>query len=150
MKVKPAVLDLFEKHLIPLGPDLLPCLKSLLIALLPGLEEEGNNDFFSRVFTLFIRLEGLVGSQHFYKAMWMCLLYAPNMRIAAVHFFLKVLSSKVTKEKPALDPSEFDIITGGDSFLVSKAMAATLLDSKLLVSRGMLELIVTYFPLNNK
>ena len=37
--VKPLLLSLYETYYLPLGRQLLPCLKGLLLATLPGLEE---------------------------------------------------------------------------------------------------------------
>lgn len=39
MTVKPALLGLYESHFVQLGRDLIPCLRGLVLALLPGLEE---------------------------------------------------------------------------------------------------------------
>ena len=39
MQVRPALLDLYEQYIIPLGPGLLPALQGILLGLLPGLEE---------------------------------------------------------------------------------------------------------------
>jgi len=36
------LLNLYEKYYLPLGKDLKPCMKSLILALLPGFEDEGN------------------------------------------------------------------------------------------------------------
>jgi hypothetical protein len=48
MSVKPLLLNLYEKYYLALGPRLRPASKGLLLALLPGLEEEGN-EYFDRV-----------------------------------------------------------------------------------------------------
>ena len=39
MTVKPTLLELYENHFIELGRDMIPCLRGMVLALLPGLEE---------------------------------------------------------------------------------------------------------------
>ena len=46
--VQPALLNLFDTHYLPLQSGLRPIMKSFIIALLPGLEEE-TSEFFDKV-----------------------------------------------------------------------------------------------------
>ena len=46
MNVRPALLDIYEAHFLPLGRKIKPALTGLLIGLLPGLEE--GSDHFER------------------------------------------------------------------------------------------------------
>ena len=46
--VRPILLKIYETHYIPLGEDLRPVTKALILALLPGMEEE-TGDFFDQV-----------------------------------------------------------------------------------------------------
>ena len=46
MNVRPALLDIYETHFLPLGRKIKPALTGLLIGLLPGLEE--GSDHFER------------------------------------------------------------------------------------------------------
>ena len=41
-QIKPKILALIQKYYLPLGPHLIPCLSGLVVAILPGLEE--NNE----------------------------------------------------------------------------------------------------------
>lgn len=126
-------MDLFGEYLIPLGPLLLPSLKSLILALLPGLEEEGN-EFFDKVFSLLNSLKENVGSEEFFKSVWLCLLLNPQFRISALNYLLRIAESK-------------ECFVINDVKMISKAISATLSDSHILVIRGMLELLVTRFPI---
>jgi hypothetical protein len=45
MSVKPQLIKVYKDFYLPLGENLKPCLKSFILALLPGLEEEGNEFF---------------------------------------------------------------------------------------------------------
>jgi hypothetical protein len=51
--VRPILISLYETYYLPLGEDLRPATKALVLALLPGLEEE-TGDFFDRVRCLLI------------------------------------------------------------------------------------------------
>lgn len=46
--VRPSLISLYETYYIPLGEDLRPATKAMILALLPGVEEE-TGDFFDRV-----------------------------------------------------------------------------------------------------
>lgn len=50
-RVKPQILDIFEQHYVPLGRRLIPALSGLVMALLPGIEEEAS-EFYARVLKL--------------------------------------------------------------------------------------------------
>ena len=43
--VRPVLLELFEKYYIPLQDELRPIMRSFILALLPGLEEETSETF---------------------------------------------------------------------------------------------------------
>lgn len=45
--VRPILLNIYETYYLPLGEDLRPATKALILALLPGLDEE-TGDFFDR------------------------------------------------------------------------------------------------------
>ncbi|KDN49150.1 hypothetical protein RSAG8_02503, partial [Rhizoctonia solani AG-8 WAC10335] len=55
--VKPALLNLYDTHFLPLGNSLRPATRALILALLPGLEEEAG-EFFDKVLALLDRLSG--------------------------------------------------------------------------------------------
>lgn len=46
--VRPLLINIYETYYLPLGADLRPAAKALILALLPGLEEE-TGDFFDKV-----------------------------------------------------------------------------------------------------
>ncbi len=43
MSVRPRLLDIYEKHFIPLGIELTPTLHGFVLGLLPGLEDESEH-----------------------------------------------------------------------------------------------------------
>ncbi|KAJ7742186.1 Dopey, N-terminal-domain-containing protein [Mycena olivaceomarginata] len=68
--VKPALLNLYDTHYLPLQSDLRPVMKSFILALLPGLEEE-TGEFFEKVLSLLDRLSGTVSPAFFFQNIWL-------------------------------------------------------------------------------
>jgi len=56
---QPALLNLFDTHYLPLQSGLRPLMKSFIIALLPGLEEE-TSEFFDKVTSGFSAREAVI------------------------------------------------------------------------------------------
>ena len=46
--VRPQIINIFQNFYLPLGEDLRPATKAIVLALLPGMEEE-TGDFFDKV-----------------------------------------------------------------------------------------------------
>ncbi|RKO87523.1 Dopey, N-terminal-domain-containing protein, partial [Blyttiomyces helicus] len=97
MSVKPGVLQLYERFYIPLGLRLKPSLKGLILALLPSLEEEGN-EFFDRVLGALDQLANGVGQGYFYHCMWLCLITVPHLRHATVNYLVRRMPQVSTAE----------------------------------------------------
>ncbi|KAG0261587.1 hypothetical protein BG011_000876 [Mortierella polycephala] len=66
LSVKPQLLDIYEKFYLPLKDRLKPCLKSFMIGLLPGLDEEGS-EFFDRVLNIIDSLRKTVDETFFFQ-----------------------------------------------------------------------------------
>ncbi|KAG8763896.1 hypothetical protein FRC12_008365, partial [Ceratobasidium sp. 428] len=133
--VKPALLNLYDTHFLPLGSSLRPATRALILALLPGLEEE-QGEFFDKVLALLDRLAGTVGTSFFFMNVWLVLLSAPSARAPA----LNLLARRLPKVGPDDDLTS---IVGSDTGLMIRAFAAALEDENMLVRRGILELLCT-------
>ncbi|KAF7307364.1 Dopey-N domain-containing protein [Mycena indigotica] len=132
--VKPALLNLYEIHYLPLQTSLRPIMKSFIIALLPGLEEE-TGEFFEKVLGLLDRLSGTVSPSFFFQNMWLVMLTTPSARGNA----LNLLSRRL----PRLNAEEdITLIIGRDIGLMIRSFAAALEDDNLLVRRGALDLLL--------
>ncbi|KAK9768419.1 hypothetical protein K7432_000963 [Basidiobolus ranarum] len=140
--VKTQLLKIFEKHYLPLGKSLSPCLKSFILALLPGLEEE-RTELFEKVVALLDKLNNVVGPASFYQAMWLCLISAPPLRWCAINFLSQRMPKIVSLEDVAF-------LLGSDTGLMVRALSATLDDKDILVQRGILEVLVNGFPLQSQ
>ncbi|KAJ3063956.1 hypothetical protein HK102_008342, partial [Quaeritorhiza haematococci] len=142
MSVKPILLSLYEKYYLPLGVKLKPCLKGLILALLPGLEEEGN-EFFERVLNMLDALSKSVGQGYFFHCLWLNLISVSHHRGAALNYLLRRMPKLSSLEDVA-------VVLGDDTSLLARALVATLGDKQLLVQRGALELLLVHFPLRQQ
>ncbi|KAJ2721382.1 hypothetical protein GGI07_003993, partial [Coemansia sp. Benny D115] len=139
LKAKPQLLDIFSEFIIPLGSSLRPCMKSLAVGVLPGLEE-GSMDVFNRVMQLLDKLRDTVDPAFFYQTMFLIMITTSEQRESALKYLAQRLPVFAAKED--LPP-----ICGEDPSLMTRALASTLTDSKTLVLRAALDLVMTRFPL---
>ncbi|KAG6879371.1 hypothetical protein C0992_003191 [Termitomyces sp. T32_za158] len=132
--VKPTLLNLFDTHYLPLQSGLRPVMKSFILALLPGLEEE-TSEFFDKVLNLLDRLSGTVSPSFFFQNIWLVMLTTPTARGTSLNYLVRRL--------PRLNADE-DItqVVGKDIGLMIRAFAAALEDENLLVRRGALDLLL--------
>ncbi|KAI9357017.1 Dopey, N-terminal-domain-containing protein [Zopfochytrium polystomum] len=138
--VKPVVLQLYEKYYVTLGLRLKPCLKGLIIAILPGIEEE-NSEYFDSAMSILDHISESVGKTSFYQSMSLAIISVPHLRGASMNYLLR-------RVRPC--PSRQDAKTsfGSDLSLWTSALASALQDAQMLVQRGALELLVVNFALD--
>lgn len=91
------MIRLVEQHLVPLGTRLHSSLQSLMLSLLPGLEED-TGEFFPAMIILMNKIRASVGKENFYQSLWSCLLISNRHRLAIVNYILKELPSKVSSK----------------------------------------------------
>ncbi|KAH8099733.1 Dopey, N-terminal-domain-containing protein [Cristinia sonorae] len=132
--VKPTLLNLFDTYYSPLQAGLRPIMKSFILALLPGLEEE-TGEFFDKVLGLLDRLSGTVSPSFFLQNIWLIMLTSPSARGTAINF--------LSRRLPRLNANEdITTIVGRDIGLMIRAFSAALEDDDLLVRRGALDLLL--------
>lgn len=141
INVKPALLDVYATHFVPLGDRLRPALDGFVIAVLPGLEE--GSDHYHTTETLLKDVCEGVGKTFFYSSIWRCILYNPSVRLAGVTFVL----SQFNKKK-GLEEQIFILGNNGETFV--SAVCSSLLDENVLVQRAILDLLNVAFPLHQK
>ncbi|PWN45010.1 hypothetical protein IE81DRAFT_309697 [Ceraceosorus guamensis] len=161
--IKPTVLGLFERFYLPLEEDLRPVTRALLLALLPGLEED-TGEFFDRVLRLLDRLQLLVKQPFFLQNVWLILVSSPSIRLAALNYLsrrLPPLNGPFTQKDVVgrIVKSSGDLaqvghahasdVVGRDIGLLARAFAAALEDPVLLVRRAALDLLVTHLRLDS-
>ncbi|KAJ2802956.1 hypothetical protein H4R21_002217, partial [Coemansia helicoidea] len=141
LKAKPQLLDIVGEHFVPLGARLRPCMKSITVGLLPGLED-GSMDVSARVMGLLDALRDAVDEAFFFQTLFLAIATNAEQRESA----LKYLSQRLPVFTHAEDIAR---IAGGDGTLIVRALAATLTDAKALVLRAALDLVMTRFPLRS-
>ncbi|KAI0050603.1 hypothetical protein FA95DRAFT_1536117 [Auriscalpium vulgare] len=132
--VKPTLLNIYDTYFLPLQAGLRPVMKSFILALLPGLEEE-TGEFFDKVLTLLDRLSGTVSPSFFFQNVWLAMLTTPSARGTS----LNLLSRRLPKFNADDDISSS---VGQDVGLMIRAFSAALEDDNLLVRRGALDLLL--------
>lgn len=131
--LKSPLLSLYETHFLPLGPKLAPILGGLVLAILPGLEDE-TSEFYSRSRALLDKVELAVDDVNlFSRAIWRALLQSPPVRYAAAHY----LRSKLSAADDTMRARLFSNMP-----LVAFAITAALSDTDALTQRSVLDLLV--------
>ncbi|KAL7276289.1 hypothetical protein RUND412_000703 [Rhizina undulata] len=159
LTLKPHYLTLLEKFYLPLSTSLRPALKSLILALLPGIDEEGG-EYFDRTLALMDSIRKGVGDDAYF---WQCFLLAtitsPGRRQGALAFLARRLPKLDNRTSPASDETEAEIqknareaeaLIHPEPGLLVRAFCAGLADEQLLVQRGFLDLLVVHLPLSSK
>lgn len=142
LNVKPALLELYEVHFLPLNERLRPALDGFLIATLHGLEE--NTEFYQRTDDLLMRVCAGAGPEHFYGSLWRCILIDPSVRLHGMSFLIAHFNKKRPLE------SQLHILGNSVEALI-EAICVSLLDIRnVLVQRVALDLLLSCFPLHNQ
>jgi hypothetical protein len=112
---QPVLLDLYDTYYLPMQAGLRPVMKSFILALLPGLEEE-TGEFFDKVratfgfvhggfmlssckvLNLLDRLSGTVSNSFFLQNIWLIMLTTPSARGTSLNF--------LSRRLPRLNPNE--------------------------------------------
>ncbi|KAJ3545543.1 hypothetical protein NM688_g5613 [Phlebia brevispora] len=139
--VKPTLLNLFDTHYLPLQAGLRPIMKSFILALLPGLEEE-TGEFFDSVLGLLDKLSGTVSPSFFLQNIWLIMLTSPSARGTSLNY----LSRRLPRLKPDED---ITIFVGRDVGLMIRAISAALEDDDSLVRRSALDILLQSLPVDS-
>ncbi|KAH6916730.1 Dopey, N-terminal-domain-containing protein [Coprinopsis sp. MPI-PUGE-AT-0042] len=139
--VKPSLLSIYTTYYVPLQGGLRPIMKSFILALLPGLEEE-TGEFFEKVVGLLDNLATSVAMSFFFQNIWLVMLTTPAARGTAVNY----LSRRLPRVNADEDITE---IVGKDIGLMIRAFAAALEDDNLLVRRGTLDLLLQVMKIDS-
>ncbi|KAF9486392.1 hypothetical protein BDN70DRAFT_822033, partial [Pholiota conissans] len=139
--VKPTILNIYDTHYLPLQGNLRPIMKSFILALLPGLEEE-TGEFFEKVLGLLDRLSGAVSVSFFFQNIWLIMLTTPSARGTSLNFLARRL--------PRLNSTDdFTEVVGKDIGLMIRAFSSALEDENLLVRRAALDMLLQSMRVNS-
>ncbi|KAL8717527.1 MAG: hypothetical protein Q9225_005234 [Loekoesia sp. 1 TL-2023] len=176
LSTKPSLLALFDTFIVALDPVALrPALKAILLALLPGLEEESSEEY-ERTHEILQRLKKAVvhspydeegaqeasGDQFFWQCLFLATITSPSRRQGALAYMQRHFprlgkpaaprnkdgaASVEHKQKLAY---EIEAVTSPEPGLLIRCFAAGLGDAQVLIQRGFLDMLVTHLPLHSE
>jgi hypothetical protein len=174
LSVRSPFLDLLERYFVKLNPkSLRPAMKSIILALLPGLEEETSEDF-DRTFKLLETFKVAIrssdseeitpihssGDDFFWQCFFLASITSQSRRPGALAYLVRCLPKLAPSVvSPAQDSNNgvdqensvelTKIVTSPEPGLLLRCFAAGLSDDQLLIQRGFLDLLVTHLPLHS-
>ena len=177
LSVRTPFLELLERYLLKLDPrSLRPALKAIILALLPGLEEETSEEF-ERTLKLLdgfkhalrpastedLRENHSSGDEYFWQCFFLAAVTSNGRRQGALSYLVRNLpklgqplhpesvnapaNGSQKEEEAARRLGE--IVTSPEPGLLLRCFAAGLGDEQLLIQRGFLDLLVTHLPLHS-
>ncbi|KAF6810329.1 cellular morphogenesis regulator [Colletotrichum sojae] len=175
LSVRTPFLDILEHHFLELDPrSLRPAMKSIVLALLPGLEDETSEDFdrtlrLMESFKKSIRPPGSgdldgphsTGDDFFWQCFFLASITGSSRRAGALAYLVrnlpklgepiaqgKLVKNGVQEEEHFAQLAQ--MVTSPEPGLLLRSFAAGLADEQLLIQRGFLDLLVTHLPLHSK
>ena len=178
LSVRAPFLGLLEKYFLDLDPkSLRPALKSIILSLLPGLEEETSEDF-DRTLRLIERFKQAtrpagsqdlehnhsLGDGFFWQCFFLAAITGQTRRSGALAYLVRnlpklghPLQAGSARNQEAKNGAGGDVasklaemVTSPEPGLLLRAFAAGLADEQLLIQRGFLDLLVTHLPLHSQ
>lgn len=176
LSTKPALLALFDTFIVALDPVALrPALKAVVLALLPGLEEESSEEF-EQTLGILQRLKEAVahdendeesvqdasGDQFFWQCLFLAAITSSSRRQGALAYLQRYLprlgKPSVTQSQPNGQDGrltqrfsyEVEAVTTPEPGLLIRCFVAGLNDENVLVQRGFLDMLVTHLPLHSE
>ncbi|PGH06449.1 hypothetical protein AJ79_06539 [Helicocarpus griseus UAMH5409] len=173
LTVRPLFLSLFEAYLVDLDPVALrPALKSIILALLPGLEEETSEDFetalriVNKYRNISFKDKELLpgssvdaGSQYFWQCLFLASITNPSRRLGVLAYLNRYLPKlggaspwqldSEDTENDVASSSVADSVIMPEPGLLIRCFATGLADEQYLVQRNFLDLLVTHLPLHS-
>lgn len=174
LTVRGLFLDVLERHVLGLDPRALrPALRSIILALLPGLEEESSEDFERTIklvdeFKLAVRPadsepitdQHSSGDDFFWQCFFLAAITSQTRRPGALVYLVRNLP-KLGQEAPekdgdaktrqdAAEEELSKLVTSPEPGLLLRCFAAGLSDENALIQRGFLDLLVTHLPLSSR
>ncbi|KAI1820779.1 putative regulator of reproduction dopa [Xylaria intraflava] len=177
LAVRTRFLDLLEKYLLRVEPCALrPAMKSIIMALLPGLEDETSEDF-DRTLNLVESFKHVIrpqnsqlltekhstGDDFFWQCFFLATITSGSRRPGALAYLNRNLPQLGPSSNVEPHPDESkgagsdgltaalsNMVTFPEPGLLLRCFAAGLGDEQLLIQRGFLDLLVSNLPLHSK
>ncbi|KAI6373746.1 hypothetical protein MCOR25_003375 [Pyricularia grisea] len=173
LSVRSPFLELLESHFLDLAPrSLRPAMKSIVLALLPGLEDETAEDF-EQTLKLLERFKTAIrppnskeitrihfsGDSFFWQCFFLASITSQSRRAGALAYLVRNLpnlgqplnleASTPTSIEDTTTAQLAQMVTSPEPGLLLRCFAAGLGDENLLVQRGYLDLLVSHVPLHS-
>ncbi|RMZ88909.1 hypothetical protein DV736_g3873, partial [Chaetothyriales sp. CBS 134916] len=160
LSTRPWFLALFDEHILNLSSrPLRSALKAILLSLLPGIEEENNEDFEKTLATV-DRVRAIFTNDDiedvFWQSMFLACVTSSNRRMGVLIYLMRYLPplgpTSAVENQLKTGPAKhvpISIVTTPEPGLLIRCFATGLQDEQPLVQRGFLDLLVTRFPLNS-
>lgn len=176
LTVRPLFLSLVETYICPLEPwAIRPALKAILLALLPGLEEETSDDFdptlrlinkfrdaAGQMETQRAGTEEAVHGQYFWQCLFLASVTSPSRRSGVLAYLNRHLPKLgLTDRRPSVAEASdsagmsSEMLAAANSIilpepgLLIRCFATGLSTDQVLVQRNFLDLLVTHLPLSS-
>ncbi|KAL7800485.1 Dopey, N-terminal domain-containing protein [Trichoderma afarasin] len=178
LSVRSPYLDLLERHFTGVDSrSLRPAMKSIILALLPGLEDETSEDFdrtmrlvgsFKQAIrpadSIALTEQHASGDDFFWQCFFLASVTSHSRRAGALAYLVRNLpvlgsdaSPGTSSERNGQSNTESNfnsdiaaIVTTPEPGLLVRCFASGLSDDQLLIQRGFLDLLVSHLPLNSK
>ncbi|KPM41775.1 Protein dopey [Neonectria ditissima] len=170
LSVRAPYLDILEEHFLGLDPrSLRPAMKSIILALLPGLEDDTSEDF-ERTLRMVESFKHTIRPAHseelaerhssgdafFWQCFFLASITSHSRRSGALAYLVRclpplgpeALTSK-NKGDDVLKNKISAIVTSPEPGLLLRCFASGLSDEQLLIQRGFLDLLVSHLPLDS-
>ncbi|KAJ5467355.1 DopeyN-terminal [Penicillium sp. IBT 31633x] len=175
LTVRPLFLSLVEGYIVELESwAIRPALKAIILALLPGLEEETSDDFEPTLRT-FNKLRDAAGKletqrtseagasgQYFWQCLFLASITNPSRRLGVLAYLNRYLPKLgIADRRPStaggsdVNDIPIEMLAAADAVilpepgLLIRCVASGLSDDQLLVQRNFLDLLVTHLPLSS-
>ncbi|KAJ2967737.1 hypothetical protein NQ176_g9519 [Zarea fungicola] len=167
LAVRSPFLDLLEKYFVKLDArSLRPAMRSIILALLPGLEDETSEDFDRtlRLVSSFkdaIRPSGsrelsadhCTGDDFFWQCFFMASITSQSRRAGALAYLVRYLPSLGSpagaEDADATGKDLAAMVTTPEPGLLVRCFASGLADEQVLIQRGFLDLLVSHLSLDS-
>lgn len=176
LSVRAPYLDILERHFLRIDPrSLRPAMKSIILALLPGLEDETSEDF-DRTLRMVESFKHTIrpanaeelderhssGDAFFWQCFFLASITSHSRRSGALAYLVRYLPPLGSNANPKADKSAASIVieddvknklaavvTSPEPGLLLRCFASGLSDEQLLIQRGFLDLLVSHLPLDS-
>lgn len=153
LNTTPPYLELLFRYYVPLGTRIRPALKSIILALLPGIDEEGG-EYFDQTLELIDSFRtGVQDDSYFWQCVMLATMTSPTRRQGALALLVRrlpKLGPEVDSEDEAARQANIEALITPEPGLLVRALCAGLGDEQLLVQRGFLDLLVANVPLSSE